>query len=541
MQNCSSLVAGFFIIITILIANPVSAAHESCSLSVESIPQEGEVIVDGTNYGNTPVMDIPLIPGLHTIGVHKGGYTNYTSTVSIEEGTRRDIIANLERLPDRGQVTIRSEPPGADLYVDGQVRGMTPLTVDNLLPGRHEILIRKTGYENYQDVISVVTDITIEYTEYLVPLPGTGFLSVTSFPEGADVCIDGTDAGKTPTNLQRIDAGNHTVDIYKVGYWNFTGIVNIKGGEAMQIKADLNLIPTSCTLYLDSSPQGLGIYLNGTFKGSTPATLEMLPSGDYLLEFHHQNDSSVNRSFHFLPGGTYEIFATLNNETQGSIISNEWLYQNDSPLTAQPGWTSVNTTPIIERTFTWYTNGHKATITLDIPQDLYDDYRNKTHPKTITPDTIGNYAINERDRQYLHPLINRLKDASDFKSYSARNDYRNVVSFVQSIVYKDDIDPVTKQLTEYGKYPIETLADGNGDCEDTAILTATLLKEMGHDVAIVLPPGHAAVAVACDNCNGYYYPLNGKKYYFLETTGSGFSLGDMGKEYQTEKAKVILF
>ena len=68
---------------------------------------------------------------------------------------------------------------------------------------------------------AAATDITTEYTEYLVPLPGSGFLSVTSSPDGADVSIDGSDAGKTPTSLQRISAGNHTVGIYKAG----TGIL----------------------------------------------------------------------------------------------------------------------------------------------------------------------------------------------------------------------------------------------------------------------------------------------------------------------------
>jgi len=542
MQNRYVIATGFFITLIFLLT-PVSAANESCSLSVASIPQGGDVFISGTSYGNTPVTEIPIACGLQTISVLMDGYANYTTTVSIEEGTHQDIVANLQRLPDRGQVTIQTVPPGGDLYVDGIFRGMTPCTVDNLVPGYHEILIQKTGYEDYHGVVSVATGITTEYTEYMVPLPRTGFLSVTSSPEGADVRIDGIGAGKTPTHLQRIGAGNHTIEMDKDGYWNFTGIVNIHGGESVLAKADLTLIPTSCILYLDSSPQGLGIYLNDTFKGFTPATLETIPSGDYLLEFRHQNGSSVNRSFSFLPGSTHDIFAVLDNEAGGSITDNEWQYQNENSMTDQPGWMSVNTTPVIEKTYTWYTNGHEATITLDIPQDLYDYYRNQPHPTTVSSDTFSSYAINEKDRQYLHNLLERLKDAGDFNSYGARNDYRNVVAFVQNIVYQPHIDPVTNQETtpenDYWKYPVETLADGNGDCADTAILTAALLKEMGYDVAIVLFPGHAGTAVVCDNCNGYYYPLNGKRYYYLETTGTGNSLGTLAPQFQTAEARII--
>jgi hypothetical protein len=540
MQNRFIPVAGLLITLTALLITTVSATNVSCSLSVASIPQGSEVMIDGNYSGITPVTDVPVLCGSHTVRVDKNGYEYYSSNFSIEEGMHRDIIANLNRLPDRGKVTIRSEPPGGDLLVDGKIRGVTPLIVDDLMPGRHEVLIRKTGYEDYRDVISAATDITTEYTEYLVPLPGTGFLSVTSFPEGADVRVDGNEAGTTPTNLQRITSGNHTVDITRAGYWNFTSIVTIRGGESTLAKADLAMIPTTCTLYIDSSPQGQGVYLNDTFKGSTPVTLETIPSGDYILRmFRSQNSALVNRSFTFSPGSTHEILVDLTDSTGGSVTDNAWQYRNESSMMSPPGWLRVNTTPVIEKKYTWIANNHEATITLDIPQDLYTYFKNQPHPKNVSSGMLAGYAINERDRQFLHNLVVQLKDASDFKSYRARNDYRNVVAFVQNIVYQEDIDPVTKQESDYWKYPLETLAEGNGDCEDTAILAAALLKEMGYDVAVVILPEHAAVAVTCETCNGYYYPLNGRRYYYLETTGSGFSPGTMDAQFQTAKATII--
>jgi hypothetical protein len=529
-----------FFIAVVLLVTPVFATPESCSLSVASIPQGGDLLIDTNGYGSTPVTDMPLGCGLHTIRIEKNGYSSYVSSISLDEGIHQNIVVNLRRLPDRGQVTILSDPPGGDLYIDGNSRGLTPLTVDNLLPGRHEILIKKSGYEDFRDVVSVNIETINEYTEYLVPLPGTGFLLVTSAPNGADVHVDGSEFGKTPTNLQRVGAGNHSVEISRDGYWNFSGVVNVRGGEALSVTADLAIIPTSSTLYLDSSPQGMGIYLNNTFKGFTPQTLGTLPSGDYELEFRHQNGSLVNQSFRFTPGATEEIFATFENGTGASITNREWQYENESSEEKQPGWTKVNTTPVIEKTYTWITNGHEATITIDIPQDLYDYYKEQPHPRNVSSGTFSSYAISERDRSYLHNLVEKLKDASGFKSYSARNDYQNVVAFVQGITYQPDIDPVTKGETDYWKYPIETLADGNGDCEDTAILTAALLKEMGHDVAIVILPEHAAVAVACTNCNGYYYPIDGRRYYYLETTGTGFSLGTLDQKYRNARASLVV-
>ena len=62
---------------------------------------------------------------------------------------------------------------------------------------------------------------------------------------------------------------------------------------------------------------------------------------------------------------------------------------------------------------------------------------------------------------------------------------------------------------------------------------------MNYDVAIVLlpqvsgePAGHAVVGIACDN--GHDYPLDGKRYYYLDLTGSGLSLGAMNYPGQVD-------
>jgi hypothetical protein len=537
----------FFIVLMISLILPFAVAEDPCSVAVDSIPEGGHIFIDGIRFADTPSGDIAVRCERHDFEIQMAGYANYSTNVDFDAGNHRVIVANLQRLPDKAQVRILTEPPGGDLYVDGNARGVTPCTVDNLEIGRHEILIKKLGYEDYSDAVSVIADKTLEYTEYLVPLPGSGFLSVTSFPEGADVYIDGEQAGKTPTNLERISAGNHSVVMAKAWYWNFSGTVQVPGGDAVLAKADMSPVPTSAMLYIDSSPQGQVIYLNDTFKGFTPSTLEAVPPGDYLLRmYRQQNGALVNSSFTFRPGASYDIFADLTKENGGTVRSSEWQYQNDSRFENQPGWISLNTSAVIERNYSWIAKGHAATVTLDIPKDLYDYYHNQSHPTNISAKIFQNYTLNDRDRQYLHDLIGKLKDASDFQNYGARNDYHNVISFVQNIVYTLHTDPVTKTETtaenDYWKYPVETLADGTGDCADTAILAGALMKEMGYDVAIVvLPgnPGHAGVAIACDNCNGFYYPLNGTRYYYLETTGTGYYPGLLPRKYWNTTAAVI--
>ena len=88
---------------------------------------------------------------------------------------------------------------------------------------------------------------------------------------------------------------------------------------------------------------------------------------------------------------------------------------------------------------------------------------------------------------------------------------------------------VTTEWNEYPRYPLETLFDRGGDCEDTSILVAALLDRMGYDICLLIlsKANHCAVGVSLDGVTGSYYNHDGKKYYYLETTGEGWEIGDI--------------
>jgi len=121
--------------------------------------------------------------------------------------------------------------------------------------------------------------------------------------------------------------------------------------------------------------------------------------------------------------------------------------------------------------------------------------------------------------------------------YSETDNVMNVITFVQSLPYFKDASSTT--MDEYPRYPIETLVDNGGDCEDTAILTAAMLREMGYGVVLVNPPGHMAVGVKCSSCSGTNYTYGGDKYYYLETTGNNYKIGQMPDEYRNQKVNII--
>jgi hypothetical protein len=108
------------------------------------------------------------------------------------------------------------------------------------------------------------------------------------------------------------------------------------------------------------------------------------------------------------------------------------------------------------------------------------------------------------------------------------------LSLVQSsIEYESDGDE------EWPKYPVESLYDGKGDCEDFAILGAAILKVMGYDVALLFLPGHAALGVAgADEIPGDYIEHDSRRYYYCKMTGDGWQIGELPEEYKEEKIEV---
>jgi len=191
--------------------------------------------------------------------------------------------------------------------------------------------------------------------------------------------------------------------------------------------------------------------------------------------------------------------------------------------------TQTTSTPIeyFSSKYQWTFNHYSYTYSLKIPKPLYEYYRKQTHDRDY-----AKYAINDNDRKVLDKIISSFREKSDSKTDAAYN----IVAFVQSIPYSKDY--LSTGFNEYPRYPIETLVDGTGDCEDTAILTAALLKEMNYDVVLISPPGHMAIGITCSDCSGTYYVHDGKKYFYLETTENNWRVGEIPSSYKNQKVKV---
>ncbi len=178
--------------------------------------------------------------------------------------------------------------------------------------------------------------------------------------------------------------------------------------------------------------------------------------------------------------------------------------------------------------YTWEWEYWTWDYDLQIPMDILEAYQTIERNPCSYFVGYSDYVYEQADDFYIHTLAQKFLDAVYEKGYDRDAAVLLAICFVQSLKYTSD---EINHGYDYPKYPLETLYDQGGDCEDTSILLASLVREMGYDCCLVLFDDHLGVGVlGSDDLLGYYYKLNGKKYYYIETTSPGWEIGDLPDE-----------
>lgn len=200
---------------------------------------------------------------------------------------------------------------------------------------------------------------------------------------------------------------------------------------------------------------------------------------------------------------------------------------------AVPAQTTVindltSTGDVINRSYNWSYDRQNWSWNLAIPEDLYD-YFSSMERAPVADYSL--YATHPLDDTFVDELGDRLSEEAIKSHFDDLERLQFAASFVQELAY-------LRETEEYPKYPVETLVDKGGDCEDTAILMAALLQSMGYDAVLINlsspspdEPGHMAVGVSVPGYSGGTKVIyGGSEYYYLETTCVS-DLGYMPDDY----------
>ena len=179
----------------------------------------------------------------------------------------------------------------------------------------------------------------------------------------------------------------------------------------------------------------------------------------------------------------------------------------------------------------------------------YGDYlKSKKNKEQLTPFSNRDLysSLNRFDQNRLDMIYSTLQRIRNENNLSRNRFAEVVVSLIQSIPYSYNIenDCEGNNLPEAYKEaiksgipclsftrhdilsPLEFFYLKKGDCDSRTVLIYTILKRFGYDVAILNSNlyAHSMIGINLPTY-GKYKIINGKKYYFWETTAQGWELG----------------
>jgi hypothetical protein len=170
------------------------------------------------NKCQTPCSFNNLNPARYSLEVQKDGYQPVQTALQVRSGDAQDQKIKLESLA-KG-IFISSQPPGADVFINGAKQsGQTPVTLP-LAPGQYNLVLRLQGFEPYAGGIQIKDNIQ---TQLNVPLSEkstsrVAWAQVNSTPKGAEIIVDGNSTGQfTPARVQ-VPTGVHTVTVRLNGF-----------------------------------------------------------------------------------------------------------------------------------------------------------------------------------------------------------------------------------------------------------------------------------------------------------------------------------
>lgn len=205
------------------------------------------------------------------------------------------------------RLDISSQPAGATVRVDHQERGVTPLTLTDLVPGPHLIQASKGGFRDAFDTVVLETGVSRKAALALEPL--TGILLVTSTPSGSEVSLKGVSLGATPLLVTTLESGTHRLAVASPGYQTKEFDVTIDGRTP--VKQEVTLMSDSGTIDVASDPAGAEVLINGIARGKTPCRIDRIPGGAVALEIKTDGFETHKRDVSLAAGEVQKVEVQL--------------------------------------------------------------------------------------------------------------------------------------------------------------------------------------------------------------------------------------
>ncbi|MCS5583238.1 MAG: PEGA domain-containing protein, partial [Pseudomonadales bacterium] len=247
-------------------------------VSIESgIIDGARVQIDGVDIGLTRLSGVLVEPGDHQMTISKERYLDYSETISIEgRSIEQRYQASLE--PAWATISLSTAPAGAEVLVDGEIIGATPINAE-ILQGRRDVTLKLSGHKAWQDDFDVIAG-----EDFSIPTvqlePADGLVFIRSNPSAASLTIGGDYKGLTPLEVALAPGQNHELTFFKNGYHSKKTIVRTRPNQERELHLELD--PVLASVSVIAEPVDAELYVNGEFRGLANQSIELMAASQQI-------------------------------------------------------------------------------------------------------------------------------------------------------------------------------------------------------------------------------------------------------------------
>jgi hypothetical protein len=187
----------------------------------------------------TPCSFNNLTPDRYSLEVKKDGYQSVQTALQVREGKVADQKLSLESLAKGLYIT--SDPPGADVFINGAKQsGQTPVTLP-LAPGQYNLVLRLQGYDPYVGSVQVKENVQTRLPATLNERSTSrvAWAQVKTDPPGAEIFVDGNSTGRMSPARVEIPVGTHIVTLKLNGFQPAKRAVSATEGGTLTVYESL--------------------------------------------------------------------------------------------------------------------------------------------------------------------------------------------------------------------------------------------------------------------------------------------------------------
>ena len=280
----------------------------SKAVEINTIPADAKVSVSGGFFPHLKISGRFLLrPGEYRADYSRSGYFSNSLDIEINEESSQVIDIKLKKTP--GIVRFITQPDVVyELYLEGK---FSPFICEDmemyqeecrkrgfsfggpLEPGTRDVVLRFEKYFPMKE--ELIINGMGEEQEFIFDLkPAWADVEIDTKPSEAEIFIDGKNIGLTPLDLDIME-GQHTLEIKKNGFKNFTTEIAVKAKENIVLEL-FNLSLLDSKINIISNPKEASVNINSIYRGLTPLELELEPLVSHTISLAKPGFKSISEN-----------------------------------------------------------------------------------------------------------------------------------------------------------------------------------------------------------------------------------------------------